>query len=205
MCAKPTALDDEASTTYLYDKQVPRPARSPAKAAQIKVQNRRREYLQRHPSYLAALDHELAVLYERLIKRHQSTEERQREGRAKGYGRVLGADLARGETRLTALATEAAGERRTDFATRPAWRAATDVDNAWDEEAGTREDGMHLWQEFLRERFVRGGDEEFDYGVVDGDEELDVDARRMEEDRWFEEEDPGWTGEASGETGVQDF
>ncbi|OAQ60514.1 O-methyltransferase [Pochonia chlamydosporia 170] len=193
----------------IFDKQVPRPAKSPAKTAQIQAQNRRREYLERNPSYLSSLDHELAdpVLYERLIKRHQTLSERQQEGQAKGYGRVLEADLARGETRLSALATEAAGEQRTDFTHRHTWRAQSDVDNPWDGEAVTKEEGVELWREFLRERFIRGGDEEFDYAGVDGDEELDVVLRRDEEDRWFDEEEPSWgDGERKiGETGVQDF
>lgn len=63
---------------------------------------------------------------------------------------------------------------------------------------------MELWREFLRERFIRGGDEEFDYAGVDGDEELDVVLRRDEEDRWFDEEEPSLMG-GTGETGVQDF
>ncbi|EXU96914.1 coiled-coil domain containing protein (DUF2052) [Metarhizium robertsii] len=200
----PTRVDD------LYDKQVPRPAKSPAKTAQVQAQNRRREYLERHPGYFNSLDHELAdpVLYERLIKRHQTSSERQQEGQAKGYGRVLEADLARGETRLSALATEAAGEQREDLSpARHRWHAASDIDNPWDGEASTKEQGSELWREFLRERFIRGGDEDVDYAKVDGNEELDVVLRRDEEDQWFEDEEPSWVGErdAAGETGVQDF
>lgn len=43
-----------------YDKPVPRDPKSPAQVALIRVHNRRREYLQRHPSYYESLDHELA-------------------------------------------------------------------------------------------------------------------------------------------------
>lgn len=39
---------------------VPRPARSPATILQIRVRNRRREYLRQNPTYLDDLDHELA-------------------------------------------------------------------------------------------------------------------------------------------------
>ncbi|EFY88120.1 putative O-methyltransferase [Metarhizium acridum CQMa 102] len=148
------------------------------------------------------------VLYERLIKRHQTSSERQQEGQAKGYGRVLEADLARGETRLSALATEAAGEQREDLSpAKHRWHAASDIDNPWDGEASTKEQGFELWKEFLRERFIRGGDEDFDYARVDGNEELDVVLRRDEEDRWFDDEEPSWAGDggAAGETGVQDF
>lgn len=38
----------------------PRVPRSPAQAAQIRKRNRRQEYLERHPTYLASLEHELA-------------------------------------------------------------------------------------------------------------------------------------------------
>ncbi|CAJ2503426.1 Uu.00g108200.m01.CDS01 [Anthostomella pinea] len=89
-----------------YTKPQPRAPRSPAHAAQIRVQNRRREYLERHPSYFKSMEHELAdpLLYDALIRRFQSAEEREREGRAKGYGRVLEVDLLRGEAKLTHLA-----------------------------------------------------------------------------------------------------
>lgn len=221
-------MSDPTGNEGIFDKQVPRPAKSPAKTAQIQAQNRRREYLERNPSYFKGLDHELAgvylilthlphgqqsrltnvdpVLYERLVKRHQTPAERQIEGQAKGYGRVLEADLARGETRLSALATEAAGEKRTDFtADQPRWQAASDVDNAWDGEATTREEGIELWREFLRERFIRGGDEDFDYAKIDANEELDGVVRRDEEEGWFDDEEPSWEGGKIGETGVQDF
>jgi hypothetical protein len=121
---------------------------------------------------------------------------------------VLEADLARGETRLSALATEAAGELRTDFTENEhSWRAASDVDNSWDAEASTKEQGVELWTDFLRERFIRGGDEDFDYAKVDGNEELDAVVRRDEEDEWFDDEEPSWAGEGAteGETGLQDF
>jgi hypothetical protein len=42
------------------DKPIPRGPKSPAQTAQIQAQNRRREYLARHPSYFENLEHELA-------------------------------------------------------------------------------------------------------------------------------------------------
>lgn len=42
------------------DKPVPRVPKSPSRTAQIQAQNRRREYLSRHPSYFDNLEHELA-------------------------------------------------------------------------------------------------------------------------------------------------
>ncbi|KAG5926909.1 hypothetical protein E4U42_002820 [Claviceps africana] len=177
-----------------YDKPVPRPAKSPAKTAQIRTQNRRREYLERHPAYFDSADRELAdpVLYERLIRRHQTPQERQTDHLRKGYAHVLEARLARGEP---------PGLRAPS-----AWAPSPHVEPVWDEQAPTRERGRALWREFLRERFIRGGDEDFRYGDVDGDEELDGEARREEEERWFGEEEERWVGGTrEGETGVQDY
>ena len=55
-----SAMTDGQPGDVSYDKPVPRDPKSPAKVAQIRVHNRRREYLQRHPSYYESLDHELA-------------------------------------------------------------------------------------------------------------------------------------------------
>lgn len=55
-----TAMASNGDDGWSFDKQVPRPAKSPAKTAQIRIQNRRREYLERNPSYFTGLDHELA-------------------------------------------------------------------------------------------------------------------------------------------------
>ncbi|KAG5957495.1 hypothetical protein E4U58_005967 [Claviceps cyperi] len=193
------------------------PAKSATKVAQIKLQNRRRAYLERHPSYFDSVDDESAdpVLYERLIKHHQTPQERQAEGLTRGYARSLEADLARGESRLSALATQAAGEQPTEFmnASSPSrWRLSGrsfGVDRDWEEEgkqAPTKEQSRALWRKFLAERFIHGGDEDFRYGDVDEDESLDGEARREEEEKWFEGEEEGWCVEKRvGETGVQDF
>lgn len=93
----------------------------------------------------------------------------------------------------------------------------------------TREEGRAQWEEFLRDRFIRGEDGDFEYARVDEDDEFDVLEREEREEAWFEEEDPGWaTGDEGegegggggsedgeggkrtekvlhGETGVQDF
>ncbi|KAI0476425.1 coiled-coil domain-containing protein-domain-containing protein [Xylariaceae sp. FL0804] len=98
---------DSASTAaYRYERPRPRPARSPAHAAQVRRQNRRREWLERNPAYVDSAEHELAdpLLYDALVRRFQSAEEREREGRARGYGRTLETDLLRGEARLAHLA-----------------------------------------------------------------------------------------------------
>ncbi|XXH02275.1 hypothetical protein Hte_008645 [Hypoxylon texense] len=101
----PPRSSSSPSPTSTYVKPQPRPPKSPAHSAQIRVQNRRREYLERNPKYFESLEHELAdpLLYDALIRRFQSAEEREKEGRTKGYSRVLEVDLLRGEAKLAQL------------------------------------------------------------------------------------------------------
>lgn len=75
-----------------------------------------------------------------------------------------------------------------------------------DEVPRSKEEGFERWRDVMEMRFLKGEDEEFDYGKVDGSEELDEVERREEEERWFDEETPGWAGEGGeSETGIQDF
>jgi len=48
------------------EKQVPRPPRTVARAAEIRLRNRRREYLRRNPKYFSDLEHEFAGMCLRL-------------------------------------------------------------------------------------------------------------------------------------------
>ncbi|XWW94294.1 hypothetical protein V2A60_002237 [Cordyceps javanica] len=183
------------------EKPVPRQRKSSAHSAQVQIQNRRRAYLQRHPAYFTSVEHELAdpVLYERLVRRHQSAAEREAEGRAKGYGRTLEADLVRGETKLADLRA-AAGTAGT--------ATTTGVEEMWDQPAESQAHGVQLWQAFLTHRFVKGRDEEFDYAPVDGNEAYDDLARIEAEEQWFDDEEPTRADDVAaleGETGVQDF
>ncbi|KAI0975692.1 coiled-coil domain-containing protein-domain-containing protein [Xylaria arbuscula] len=254
-----------------YERPQPRPPRSPAHAAQVRVRNRRREWLSRNPSYFRSLEHELAdpSLYDALIRRFQSPEEREQEGRAKGFGRVLEVDLLRGEARLSKLASDTrhgpddqvsgGGFKSESSATSvdltdsrvsrlscsrpsPGTPELTVPENGaemnWEElevlethdlekrsAPKTAEDGRMRWDEFLRLRFLNGGDEDFEYRIVDEDDEYDTLERREQEDAWFDNEEPGWAEESdfddeaelvgegkksverplTGETGVQDF
>lgn len=227
------------------------------------------------------------LLYDRLIRRFQTPAEREAEGRAKGYARVLEGSLMRGEERLAKLReqtettgqeedleeegeggddalaggtigrggglggptaaaagagagaslfgavtirTETAGngsgsnvpepDTRTDSAaTEPGPEPGTTF-SALDAELGpparTRAEGRAQWEAFLRDRFIRGEDDDFEYARVDDDDEYDVLERREREEAWFDAEDPGWVASDStadsgeekvlkGETGVQDF
>nr|EAQ71262.1 hypothetical protein MGCH7_ch7g669 [Pyricularia oryzae 70-15] len=184
-----------------YEQPTPRPPRTATHAAAVRLRNRRRAYLARHPSYLSSPDHELAdpLLYDSLVRRFQTPAEREADGRARGYGRVLETSLLRGEAKLERLA------------------ASYDlIPDPKDAEAGREQ-----WFEFLRDRFVSGGDDEFDYSTVDENEDYDEIERQDAEDAWFDNEVPQWDDdgddandpagggtrprELKGETGIQDF
>ena len=70
-----------------------------------------------------------------------------------------------------------------------------------------------MWHDFLENRFVKGLDEEFEYVLVDDNDEYDILGGKDAEDAWFDDEEPSWQGsgfergtsEHEGETGVQDF
>ena len=81
-----------------------------------------------------------------------------------------------------------------------------------------REQALGRWHNFLKNRFVRGEDDDFDYSVVDNDDQFDAMEGRDREEEWFDDEEPSWTSDESGEdragkpermlqgeTGIQDF
>ena len=86
-----------------------------------------------------------------------------------------------------------------------------------DEVPKDKEDGMQRWKKEMELRFLRAGDEDFDYTLVDENEDLDDRnvLEREEEEKWFEEEEAQWVSSRDGsesrppaiegETGVQDF
>ncbi|KAJ4298418.1 hypothetical protein N0V88_003448 [Collariella sp. IMI 366227] len=84
-------FDSPPATPNSFSQPRPRPERSPGHSAQIRAQNRRREYLERNGGYFQSGEHELAdpLLYDFLIRRFQTPAEREAEGKAKGYARVL--------------------------------------------------------------------------------------------------------------------
>ncbi|KFA47512.1 hypothetical protein S40293_02168 [Stachybotrys chartarum IBT 40293] len=195
----------------MNEKPVPRQPNPPEKVAQVKTHNRRREYLERHPSYFENREHELAgcashpVLYAHLIKQFQTPAERAAEGKAKGYGLTLEADLLRGESKMFKLSSTTTGR---DTVTNTQNSLDAKLDESWDQPAADRAQGQQLWRVFLSERFILGDDEDFDYTTVDGNEEYDMMERQDEEEKWYDEEEPGWEAGASSrysETGVQDF
>ncbi|KFZ07178.1 hypothetical protein V501_06703 [Pseudogymnoascus sp. VKM F-4519 (FW-2642)] len=187
------------------------------KRQRIRVKNRRKMYLDTHPSYFDSPDLEIVdpLLYDRCVRRFQTNAEREADGRAKGYSGVLEADLYRSEAKLAALSGRGMGDdgaerRQEDLAYVPGPDGQVLPEDE-DEVPKTKEEGMERWREAMTLRFLKGGDEEFDYGEVDGREEWDVIEREDAEEHWFEEEEPGWVEgspedkEKRGETGIQDF
>lgn len=81
-----------------------------------------------------------------------------------------------------------------------------------------QEEGYERWKWEMEMRFVRGGDVDFDYDMVDDSEKYDdrgVEEREAEES-WFNDEEARFVDEKAstgrsrsreleGETGVQDF
>lgn len=147
------------------------------------------------------------MLYDRLIRRFQSAEEREREGRARGVAAGLEASIVRGEAKVEALA-------HPDVENPLVYERAVDgtvvgVEEDQAERAGSREEGREMWRDVMGRRFMRGEDREFVYKTVDDDEaydDLDEEGRRQQEE-WFggQEEEFVGAGKPEGETGVQDF
>ncbi|KAI9696376.1 MAG: hypothetical protein M1836_005654 [Candelina mexicana] len=200
--------------------QVAKPPSSHGKAhgeergQRIRVKNRRKRYLDLNPDYFSS-SLELAdpLLYDRLIRRFQSTAEREAEGRSKGYSGILEADLMRSEAKVAALANP-------DSATMTYKRGPNGeiYPDDKDEVPSSKEEGERRWKKEMEIRFLRGDDNEFEYQNVDDDEQWDnkAEEEREEEEKYFAEEEPRWiSGEdensprgsmdRKGETGVLDY
>lgn len=143
-------------------------------------------------------------LYDKLIRKFQSPAEREAEGRSRGWGKTLESSLMRGEARLERIASSYTGDRippsaSSSRASNGRGRDNTDFGIDVDlvnNEPTTKEEGRAAWDEFLRERFVRGGDEDFDYSKVDGDEDLDSLENMDREEAYFDEEEPEWADDS---------
>jgi hypothetical protein len=87
-----------------------------------------------------------------------------------------------------------------------------------DEIPASKDEGYARWRWEMEARFVRGGDDDFDYEAVDNNEDYDdhLQESREAEDKYFDEEEPQFVSgaeavqrskskELQGETGIQDF
>ncbi|KAJ9612137.1 hypothetical protein H2200_003734 [Cladophialophora chaetospira] len=181
----------------------------------IRIKNRRKTYLDKHPEYFGP-QLELAdpLLYDRLIRRFQTPAEREAEGRKKGYSGILEADLYRSEAKLDAI-------RHPDPNSMFTYKRGPDGEilaEDRDEIPANKEDGLARWRWEMETRFLRGGDEDFEYDAVDNNPDYDdrVIEERDAQDRYFDEEEPEFvegeeavakskSHELRGESGVQDF
>ncbi|KAM3416851.1 hypothetical protein BST61_g8441 [Cercospora zeina] len=228
-----------------------------ATPSRIRIKNRRKRYLDLHPQYFTSSDLELAdpILYDRLVRQHLSAQEREAQGRERGFTGVLEADLMRSEAKLNALAQKRKeregfelrrkrrGEERLRRQREEVGRTGRlgggcgederDSEESEEEEEEEEEDddddddeyseldkdaAWLLWKDIMTQRFLAGGDEDFEYGcLVDGNEELDdwEEEERGRLEDWLEKEEeeeeeslPAAEDEGrelKGETGVQDF
>ncbi|CAF9925132.1 hypothetical protein IMSHALPRED_006386 [Imshaugia aleurites] len=189
-----------------------RPSRSPSSEARITIKNRRKRFLDTHPEYFSSASLELAdpLAYDRLVRRFQTPNEREAEGRKKGYSGTLEADLWRSEAKISALAnldrSALLGHRRD--------ASGGIVAEEKDEVPKTKAEGIQRWRKEMELMFLMGDDPNFDYKGVDESEEYDDREvqEREEEERWFEKEEPSWVEDSDrrgedliGQTGVQDY
>jgi len=195
-----------APTSAPYHPQVP---------DRLRVKNRRKRFLDTHPEYFGP-QLELAdpLLYDRLIRRFQTPAEREAEGRQKGYSGILEADIYRSEAKLDAL-------RHPDPNSMFTYRRGPSGEilaEDRDEVPANKEEGQARWRWEMETRFLRGGDDDFDYEGVDNNPEYDDRAteERDAEDKYFDAEEPEFvedehgdtrkkSKDLQGETGIQDF
>jgi hypothetical protein len=174
----------------------------------IRTKNRRLRYLELHPEYFGpSLELADPLLYDRLIRRFQSTSEREAEGRKKGYSGTMEADLWRAEAKLDALQHP---DPNATFQYKRGPNGEVFAEDR-DEVPDSKEEGMKRWKYEMEMRFLRGDDEDFEYADVDCSEEFDdrAEEEREELDEYLEGEEAGFVledgQEPKGETGVQDF
>ncbi|KAI7081350.1 hypothetical protein KC356_g9170 [Hortaea werneckii] len=220
----PKAANDSALTSSVTPRES-----SQARADRIRIKNRRRRYLELHPEYFHGtnLEHADPLAYDRLIRQFQTAEEREQEGRQRGYTGKLEADLIRSEAKLEALrhqheqrgsgnpgteqhTSRSAGSSSSsngDSSSHPQmiYHRAPDgsiisVEADAEDRAANREEGVQRWREMMSLRFLRGADREFDYaGLVDGEEGYDdlEEERRQGLEDWLDREEAEFVGDGS--------
>lgn len=147
------------------------------------------------------------LLYDRLVRQYQSADEREKEGRERGFTGSMETDLVRSEAKLEAL-------QHPDPNSPMVYRRAHDgsiVGVEADEEfrPKTKDDAWTMWTDIMEQRFLRGDDRDFDYAIVDENEEYDdrAEEERSQLEDYVDKEDAQFLGDGqpTGETGVQDF
>lgn len=208
-----------------------RPSASTPQRNRIRIQNRRKRYLELHPEYFQDSTLELSglfsfhtmtrksgdlfladpLLYDRLIRRFKTADERETEGKARGssgFAAVLEANLVRSEARLHALTHPGPDDPLTYSWSTKGESLGVELDDDDDDRVQSRAEGWERWVEAVSRRFVSGADADFgDYAAVDGDETLDYWEEKEELERWVDEgyEEFVGQGNPSSQTGRQDF
>lgn len=197
-------------TTHLVeDVRIASPSHSLGKTI---IQNRRLTYLNRTDYVSSPLTQErlFPLLYEKLILRHKSRSERLDE-ETSSKSRTLTNVLLDASDHMEKIQRQ---RDRTDEA-RVRDEAMHEEEQATAETIPKnvlmdRELSRMFLEKMIQEKFLAGGDEEFDYSSVDEDDIWD-DWETLEEDlrsTYFDDETPeNAEGERvlTGETGVQDF
>lgn len=182
------------------------------RAKRLQAKNRRKRYLEVHPEYFADPSLELAdpLLYDRLIRRFQTAAEREAEGRKKGFSGQMATDLWRAEAKKDALSQPDPNSLFT-YTRGPDGQI---IEEDKDDIPMSKEEGKAWWMDEMTQRFLRGGDDDFDYAkLVDGNPKYDdPEQERDLQDAYFEsmESDFDSDGEGkekvlTGETGIQDY
>ncbi|KAL9058024.1 MAG: hypothetical protein Q9162_002016 [Coniocarpon cinnabarinum] len=147
------------------------------------------------------------ILYDLLVRRFQSTQERDEVAKKLHTSSILEASLLRAETRITSVQTDV----RTEYNTQNEFASLMEVEGEPDvTEPKTKDEAWAIWVRVMSRRFIEGRDEQFDYNQVDEDADLDygLDEQRVADDTYFDAEDAAWevsNDEIQGQTGVQDF
>lgn len=148
------------------------------------------------------------VLFDALVRKWQSTAERDSRVKQKGIAEVLEAGLERAETRLalaehgptSSNSAEIEISQLVDVEDSPEeWTEPKDKDSAWE-----------LWKKIIGQQFINGRDDQFNYEKIDDDESLDESEHENQAllENYIEQEEGHWEvnpSEVKGETGVQDF
>ncbi|CAI6340899.1 unnamed protein product [Periconia digitata] len=180
------------------------------RSQKLVAKNRRKRYLEVHPEYFDDSSLELAdpLLYDRLIRRFQSANEREAEGRRKGFSGEIETDLWRAEAKKHAL--DHPDPQSLFTYTRGPRGEIREEDK--DEVPITKSEGRAWWIDEMTQRFLRGATD-FDYTKVDmNDKYDDPEEERDIQEAYFDsmESDFDSDGEGkekilTGETGIQDY
>lgn len=123
---------------------------------------------------------------------------------------MLEADLLRSEAKIEALAHP---DPNATFSYRRGPQGEVLAEEK-DEIPVDKEEGQKRWRWEMEMRFLRGGDDDFEYKDVDENEEYDDrgEEEREAEEKYFAEEKPEWVTEddqkatsLQGETGILDY